>query len=206
MKPSLHRLLRVVALGMGISLMTATTASANTGRDDSFHRSLTFATYNIDLGADLSPVFGATGLSLIQKAATAWAEVQASNFPERAQSLARLLAKRSPDVIGLQEVALWQTGSFNPANPLDPNVVFTTNYDFLVLLRDALAARGFKYAVADDNITFVGQAPVSLSQQVRYTDRNVILVRAGHHGVDYTTPAPGGHVYAARIPTSVGGV
>ena len=51
--------------------------------------------------------------------------VDQTNFPLRAKQLARELQQRRPDLIGLQEVALWRHG------PLDGSAATTVDYDFL---------------------------------------------------------------------------
>lgn len=55
-------------------------------------------------------MFGSTTPSELAKAvATDFGHVVANNFAERAQAIASEIASTSPDLIGLQEVSLWQT-------------------------------------------------------------------------------------------------
>src|SRR5689334_5407478 len=70
---------------------------------------VTVMTRNLYLGSDLTP------LALISKpadvpnvTAALWANVQASNFPERAQVLAAQIVAAAPDLVALQEVSLYR--------------------------------------------------------------------------------------------------
>ena len=101
-------------------------------------RHLTVATYNLYLGADLTPLFSASSpQELIQRAGQIYANVVKTDFPSRAEAIAKLLAANPPDVAGLQEVSLWETGPIG--GPLSPS------YDFLQLLLTALARHGLTY-------------------------------------------------------------
>jgi endonuclease/exonuclease/phosphatase family metal-dependent hydrolase len=196
-----RRVAAVVAVGGLLCLTSPAFASApsDPGTPATAARHVTVETYNVDLGTNLKPLFEATSLpALVGAASTAYAEVLANDFPERATALASLIAKERPDVVGLQEVALWQTSSSGPYGP------FTTSVDYLDLLLDALAAEGVPYAAVVQNPNFTGQAPVTLNLAgwVRYTDRNVVIVRTGP-GVHLTTANPAQGVYAARIPVAL---
>lgn len=136
-------------------------------------RDLTVATYNIYLGADLTPLFAAqTPQQFVAAAAGVYAQMQATDFPRRAEAIADQIAAHDPEVVGLQEVALWQRGPLG--GPL------TTTYDFLPILLDALAARGLDYDAVATNANFgtAQPVPVSATEQASFLDRDVILARA----------------------------
>ena len=126
--------------------------------------------------------------------------VKATNFVERAEAIADLVQRNKPDVIGLQEVSLIR--SQTPAdfaivpNPDGETFTYLPNasvveYDYLELLMNALAARGLDYVVAEGAtandadvevpmISFDEYCnPTSIPVDLRLTDRDVILVRAG---------------------------
>ncbi|MFF0729154.1 endonuclease/exonuclease/phosphatase family protein [Streptomyces sp. NPDC004134] len=135
-------------------------------------RAVGVATYNVYLGADLKPLFDAgSQAELVTRAGEVYAAMEATDFRERAAALADLLAARAPEVVGLQEVARWERG---PAGG-----ELTVRYDFLRLLLDELAARGTPYRAVAANDNFTGRMPVSATEEARFTDRDVIVVRDG---------------------------
>src|SRR5712691_1071059 len=76
-------------------------------------------TRNLYLGADLTPVIAATTPAEFLAAVSAvFAEVQATNFPERAKRLAVEIDKDKPLLIGLQEVAMWRSQFPPTSHPL----------------------------------------------------------------------------------------
>ena len=144
--------------------------------------------YNVYLGANLRPLFGAARLpDLMARAGAIYADMERTNFPERADAIAELIAKERPDVLGLNEVALWQTAPWTlvqtPAGPLPVATgPYTTTYDFEQILLDALAAAGEPYTVVAKNANFTSAAipiaiPISPTTAGRFTDHDLILVR-----------------------------
>ncbi|MFD7257969.1 hypothetical protein [Streptomyces sp. NPDC059874] len=84
-------------------------------------------TRNLYLGADLAPVLAATTQeALVGAVTTAYGNVRATNFPERAEALADEIADSDPHLVGLQEAVLWR--SQTPANPGPATDI---EYDFL---------------------------------------------------------------------------
>src|SRR5690348_1704979 len=79
---------------------------------DSNRLHLTAMTYNLFQGSELSDVISATTpLALVEAVAQDYDEVVKTNFPERADAIAAEVQSARPDLIGLQEAALWKTGS-----------------------------------------------------------------------------------------------
>jgi endonuclease/exonuclease/phosphatase family metal-dependent hydrolase len=144
--------------------------------------------YNVYLGADLNPLFGASSLpDLISRASAIYAEVERTDFPQRADAIAELVADDAPDVLGLNEVALWETAPWafvqTPGGPL-PVVTgpYTPTFDFEQILLDALAAEGEPYTVVATNSNFTSATipiaiPISPTLAARFTDHDLILVR-----------------------------
>jgi endonuclease/exonuclease/phosphatase family metal-dependent hydrolase len=175
------------------------------------------ATYNLYLGADLNPLFSAANyFDLVARAGQVHAAMEATDFTERAGAIAALIAKERPDVVGLQEVALWETAPGNIATPTAP---FTVEYDFLALLLDELAGRGVPYEEVATNTNFSGTLPISLaggppnfpsSRWARFTDHDVILVRSGlparHLSVDPASVEEHNFDAELVIPSGVAGV
>ncbi len=137
---------------------------------------------NIYLGADLTGAIGATTPDeLFVAAADSFQNVVATNFPERAKLLAQEVDETAPDLIGLQEVAMWRTGTIG-----DPAPAETVAYDFLETLRAELAALGLDYTTAVVQENFDIETPATSAsdgtpvfRDVRLTMRNVILVKSG---------------------------
>ncbi len=136
-------------------------------------------TRNLYLGADLTPAITAPGILELAVAASAiWANVQATNFPDRARALAQEIKHEKPDLIGLQEVALWRTGTPPDGPPvLGGTPATTVVYDFLQSLLDELAAIGRPYDVVIVQQEADLESITASGFDVRLTQRDVILVR-----------------------------
>src|SRR5688500_4211283 len=71
-------------------------------------REVKVMTYNMYPGTEFSDIFGAqTPDALVAEVAEAYSDVVASNVPERIDEIADQIATNQPDVVGLQEVAIW---------------------------------------------------------------------------------------------------
>jgi endonuclease/exonuclease/phosphatase family metal-dependent hydrolase len=179
---------------------------------------VTVMTRNLYLGGDITrPLAATAGLSGLQALvafgganAQLRGIVDATNFPARAQLIAAEVAQRDPDLIGLQEVALWRHGPLDLAHigTADSTVV---DYDFLQILRDALAARGLHYSVVGTPQTesdvegpaFSSFPPGADARDVRLTMRDAILKRDSS---DIKIENSGSGQYATRLTFAIAGV
>jgi endonuclease/exonuclease/phosphatase family metal-dependent hydrolase len=111
------------------------------------------------------------------RTAELWAEVQHTDFVgTRARLLAREVKRTKPDLIGLQEVALWRRG---PDGVTDGSTTPATQvvYDFLKSYKRALKRAGLRYSTAVVQQEADIEAPIEQGYDVRLTMRDVILVR-----------------------------
>ena len=160
-------------------------------------------TRNLYLGADIFQVLAAAqipdpalgGLDVPIAVATLFQTVQYTNFPERAEAIAKEIWMTRPHLIGLQEVSLWYTQSpsdffdFSSGSPEpDPDQKPADNlvYDYLTILLDALDRKGLHYEVAVSitnadvelpMLTGISAEGVPAFDDLRLVDRDVILVR-----------------------------
>jgi endonuclease/exonuclease/phosphatase family metal-dependent hydrolase len=152
-------------------------AAACGGGTDSVQ--VTVMTRNLYLGGPIDLVLGdlaggALPAQVLADANAVWQIAKATNFPERAKAIAAEIAAHKPDVVGLQEVSLWRSGtSLATATKVE--------YDFLALLLGELQALGLTYNVAAASQNFDGGLPLTAPPAsplfIRYTDRDVILTR-----------------------------
>ena len=102
------------------------------------------ATLNQYIGADLSAVFNASPDEFNDALVSVLQQIAASDFPARALEQGQMLAKRSPDIIGLQEV--WDLSCFGDGCD-DPSIA-KAFVDYLPLTLDALSKHGVTYLPA----------------------------------------------------------
>jgi endonuclease/exonuclease/phosphatase family metal-dependent hydrolase len=164
---------------------------------------VTVMTRNLFLGGDLTPSIVAPTLPAFLAAnAALLSKVDLLDFPARAGLLADEIVENSPDLVGLQEVALWRTGPLgNAAAAAD------VRYDYLALLMAELAESGHPYDVAvvqqEADLEAPAGAPHNLD--VRLTMHDVILVRHGGR-VKVTAASSGNFVHNLVLPLpAVGG-
>jgi len=154
----------VCALCLFISLLIP--LSAHAGKVEA----VTLMTRNLYVGADLTPMLTAqTPLELLEAAEIVLEQIAATNFPERAWSLAAEIVEKGPHLVGLQEVV---NITVNGANSLPPF------RDYLEDLMGALAAQGADYRVAAVVKNVDVLFPLDANMIVGVIDRDVILARS----------------------------
>ncbi|MBI5105901.1 MAG: endonuclease/exonuclease/phosphatase family protein [Solirubrobacterales bacterium] len=141
-------------------------------------KSVKVMTRNLYLGADLTPAIQAQTLPQLAAAGSQiWATVQATDFPARAKVLAKEIAAESPELVGLQEAAIWRTGAPDGPPALGgtaaPNVV----YDYLQTLLDELAAAGSPYVVVRKQQEADIEGPTAQGFDIRLTQQDAILAK-----------------------------
>ena len=188
---------------------------------------LTVMTRNLYLGADINrPVLAAlaesgrpghTDQSVLEALANAThatrAIVDQTNFNVRAKLLAKEFKKTKPDLVGLQEVALWRHGDLHvtPGTVGVPSAQ-VVDYDFLAILLKALRKQGMHYKAVQVGPRADVEAPSftgtlssmsSDARDVRLTMRDVILKRA-NSGVKVI--GSGNALYTHNLALTVAGV
>jgi endonuclease/exonuclease/phosphatase family metal-dependent hydrolase len=137
--------------------------------------------------------------------------VTRTDFATRSKLLAAEIAATRPDLIGLQEVALWRHGPMQLDQLGRPNAS-QIGYDFLAILLADLTNRGASYEIARIQHESDVEAPaftgnpyagtVGSPQDVRLTDRDVILVRSGS---GLRIEGTGGGQFRQRFEVQLGG-
>lgn len=184
--------LAVVALPVAAAPVATASGSGHGHGHGHGPRPIGVASYNVYLGANLQPLFAATPETVAGLAQQVWDHVEQVDFRVRARAIARQIDQADPDVVGLQEVALWERGA-------SPDTLRPV-YDFQRILLDALAARGERYRAVAVSRNFVSPpVPLATGGLARFTDRDVVLVRADRHAA-VRVRNPQAALYAARIP------
>ncbi len=167
-------------------------------------------TYNVYIGADIFQLLGAGSPEEVPiVAAQVFSDIQTTDFFQRAESIADIIAKKRPHFVGLQEVSIIRTQCPADFLPL-PNAsdVFA---GYLEILQNALDARGARYDVVTSVVNVDAELPVLNVPQIlsgcpapcfdaRVTDRDVTLKRR-----DVTAYEVFQTNYTAALPVSVGG-
>jgi Endonuclease/Exonuclease/phosphatase family len=162
-------------------------------------------TWNLDFGTDLGPIVAATTeFEFVTAVATAFTQAQATDFTGRARAWADEIERARPDLIGLQEAALWRTQTPADFSPT-PNAT-TVETDLVGLLLAELRSRGLKYEVViaqtGTDVEAPGLFPTGLVD-VRLTHREVILARKSP-GLKLTNAQGGQYAAYLTVPTVIG--
>jgi endonuclease/exonuclease/phosphatase family metal-dependent hydrolase len=196
----------VAALVIALAVVAGTAAAKPKGKGTVVN----VMTRNLYLGADLTPAITSQSTSeFIEANGGIIRQVEATNFPVRAKGLAKEILEKEPDLVGLQEVALWRTAppSLGPVFSGRPEAT-EVKYDFLKLLLAQLNKKKalYKPVVVQDEFDFEAPADANgvpgdgpgggtgilANAEVngRLTMRDVILMRL-HSGVKVTNPQSG---------------
>jgi hypothetical protein len=197
----------LLALALALLLVTTSAAAAAPPKHANNDREFTVMTRNLYLGASLAPLFPEGGLedefAFFLAASAVWAEVQFTDFPTRAGELAAEIVEAQPHLVGLQEVTLYRTG---PPDGPGGQPATDVHLDFLDVLMAELDALGARYRAVvvgeafDGELTaFTGMGDFDGVQDIRLTDRDVILVRRDAP-VQVSNPQAGLFDFALELP------
>ena len=216
-----HTMWGVLVAALSAMLLVGTSsADAGVGHAVPPGKPVTVMTRNLYLGADLGPPLRAALaqppgsfeqlVALANGTHAARDIVDQTNFPVRARLLAREIVATRPDLVALQEVALWRHGPLQLDQLAVANAT-TVDIDFLQILMDQLAAQGASYAVlrvqqeADvEAPSFVGLNPFSPTadaSDIRLTMRDAILMKVDP---GLAVLGSGGANYATRFVVGIG--
>lgn len=193
-------LLALAAAAVALAALTATPARAD-------QRSVTVMTQNLYQGTEFRHIQALAGANPTLEEALAattadYGTYLATRFPDRAKQIAAEIAANRPALVGLQEVATWHAGAFDPQHPFALPTPVTE--DFTQVLIAALAADGAHYAVAsrhDDNFTlaFPVVTPTGLAA-VGMVESGVILARSDLPPGQLKLWNPRSGTFNARLP------
>jgi len=169
-------------------------------------------TYNVNEGTDFQQVVGATTLSqFLLGVGQILTQVQGTNPPERMQAVSRQILEAQPELLSLQELDQWYTGTFDPLTGTCRTM--TLQYDMLQELLSDLAAEGGHYKVAVQVTQYAfpptpGLIPPSNYICVSVNDYNVILARTDLPSwiFQWSNPQSGQFVNEVVLTTPIGEV
>ena len=207
MTRNIARITLVIASLAGIWAAPVVSATAQ-----SFPGAGTVMTYNVNEGTDFLQVVGATTeLQFLVGVGQILTQVQGTNPPERMQAVAREILDIQPELISLQEVDQWYTGTFDPTTGTCRTMAL--QYDMLQELLSGLAARGGHYEVAVQVIQnsfppTPGLIPPATYICVALNDYNVVLARTDLPSwvFQWSNPQSGQFVNELILPTPLGPV
>lgn len=122
------RVLLALALGLTLIATWAPGAGAEGGR------TVTVMTQNLYQGTEFAHIQGLVGASpsfeeALAATTTDYATYEATRFNDRAKLIAAEIAQNRPALVGLQEVATWHRGAFDPTGPWAETVAKTMPSD-----------------------------------------------------------------------------
>ena len=162
-------LLGAAFLTLAIIVLGPASARAD-DRDDDV-RAVRVMTYNVDEGTDFQELIAAHNpFQFVVAVTTTYQNILAARPAVRAAAMARKIAIKRPDVVGLQEASILRTGA--PRTPAT-----TVQADLLQLLISELTKLGQHYAVIAIVPGLDAQAPSLLGFDVRLTTQDAIIAR-----------------------------
>src|SRR5215208_6771931 len=167
---------KVVLLAVAALMLVPAGATAATSKK-SKTTNVTVMTRNLYLGADIISLATASDRNdFEQKAAALFQTVQKTDFNSRAALIADEIKKNKPDLVGMQEVALWRKGA-DGVKDGSATPATTVVYDWLDILDAELKERKLKYKVVRKQTEFDFEGPTALGYDIRFTQQDAVLVR-----------------------------
>src|SRR4051794_14862504 len=140
------------------------------------HADLNLTDWNMDIGGDYVPAAAAPDHdTYIREVDKFWNDVVASDIPGRMKLAARQIAAQKPDVVALQELALYRKG---PADGVRKNETEPA-YNMLGSLVKSLKALHAPYRIAADESDLDVAGETGLGFDARIGNHNAVLVRKG---------------------------
>jgi endonuclease/exonuclease/phosphatase family metal-dependent hydrolase len=136
---------------------------------------ITLMSRNLFIGGDYTAVGVAPPSTFPAEAGKLWRHVIASDPPARLKLVAAEVARANPDVLAVQEAALWRTGPVDGYHPDATHVV----YDFVAMLQRDLAARHLHYRLVARQSDVDVEGNTDMGIDVRIGNSNAIFVRRG---------------------------
>lgn len=199
---------RVLLVLSCLALLLATPAPAYS-QDGNGRRTVKVLTYNMDEGTDYLEVVGAATYGTFSDFTAAvqltWDNVQASDPGQRAELLATQIVGAQPDLVSLQEVTTWFTGTLNGLS-CQPTAV---QIHALSLLMDALERHGGHYKVLAQVPEFALGGPFpDLQTCVAALNEDVILGRVAGESekLAYDNIQFGHYTYQFSLPSPIGAI
>jgi hypothetical protein len=166
-------------------------------------------THNVNEGSDFLQVVGATSLQqFLIGVGEILTHVQGTNPPERMQAVAKQILAVHPELLSLQEVDQWYSGTFDPV--AGKCGVMTLQYDMLQELLNSLAAQGGHYEVAAQVTQYSfpptpGLIPPATYVWAAVNDYNVVLAITDLPSAIFqrSNPQSGQFVNQVTLPTPV---
>jgi len=200
------RIRRALLCALTLALVVAPAVSAEAAqRKKKKPVDVTVMTRNIYLGGDIfAPLAAGDDRAEFERlAGLLWAEVQSTDFVgTRAELLADEIRATKPDLIGLQEVAIWRRG---PDGVKDGSTTPATQvvFDWLKTFRAELRSQGLRYVVARKQQQADLETSIDAGYDVRLTQHDVILVRK-RKGLRVTKRLSENYDTEIGVPTPVG--
>lgn len=207
--------------GVTTTLIALLAALAAAAPASAARKPLEVMTRNVYLGGDIQrPIAAAAGcpdqisclVAVANANAALWTTIERTDFPARAKLLAAEIARHKPDVVGLQEVAKWRSGTLELTEVGVPNATLV-DLDFLEVLKRELRARGAHYDVVVSRAQTDIEAPAftgvpgtpsfGSARDVRLTMRDVLLKRRAS---SYKVLRRGGGQFRTGLSLSAGGL
>jgi endonuclease/exonuclease/phosphatase family metal-dependent hydrolase len=206
---------RALACALTLTLLLAPTALAEAAQPTK-PVDLTVMTRNIYLGGNIfGPLEAGNDRAEFERlSGELWAEVQGTDFVgTRARLLEREIRRTKPDLVGLQEVALWRRGPDgvkDGANTRATEVV----YNFLKTFRERLARGDLRYTPVVKQREADIETSIDAGYDVRLTMFDVILVKErkglrvirkmkSQYDTSIGVPTPAGELRSRRGWTAV---
>jgi hypothetical protein len=195
-----------------VSVAAISAAMAVSAMAESFPGIGIVMTYNVNEGSDFLQVEGVQNLQqFLLGVGQILTQVQGTNPPERMQVVARQILTIQPELLSLQEVDQWYSGTFDPI--AGKCGTMTLQYDMLQELLSALAAQGGNYEVAVQVTQYAfpptpGLIPPATYVCAAVNDYNVVLARTDLPSwiFQWSSPQSGQFVNEVILPTPIGPV